>query len=312
MSKIQRRQFYHAMQQALQQYLPFGYRCESVFTAEDLSYTVQVSFVDLQNVVPGVRCSYSESDALIKYSEVKYSPVSAEFLKLATPRYYQEHKGGGNSELIADDLESAVKETLDWRSQGSIAMEAIKKRMIEFSPCLINNLKAEITWARDNFCMYCTSIDPSLSCKREKQMKDLSTCYDFMSKIEKPTEFAMQLGCDVGKHISLHNDLKRDYSEPPIYHILGSFYRQQSGFMGEYLICVDHGPIIYLDEDKIEEIVREDSQVKGPGVIPFVKRERYKDQQEYRFIVSIQGHILDKKEFYLEISADLRNLVSPM
>ena len=76
--------------------------------------------------------------------------------------------------------------------------------------------------------------------------------------------------------------------------MLGSLARKQTGFMGEYLISVDHGPAIYLSGKEIEEIVKEDSEVRASSIIPFVKREKYKEQKEYRFIVSIQGYILDK------------------
>ena len=312
MSKIQQEQFNQAIQQAMQQFLPFGYKCESVFTSEDLSYTVQVRFVDLQNVIPGVQHSYSKSDVLIKYSEAQYSLVSADFLKLATPRYYRELEVESNSELIADDLEAAYIDTLDWKRQGSTVIESVKRSLIENSPYSRGNVKVKLKMVCGSFCMYCTAITPNSSRERENQMRSFSAEYDSMVKIEKSSEFAKQLGRDVGKHIGLHNDLKRDYSQPSILHTLGSFYRNQSGFMGEYLITIDHGPIIYLDKDEIEEVVRKYSEVKASDIIPFVKRKRYKEQQEYRFIVSIQGHIFDKQELYLEISPELRNFVLPV
>ena len=301
------------MQRVMQQDPPPGYKCESMFTAEDQSYTVQVRSVDLQYLMIGVQYTYFESDTLIKYSKAEHSPVSSEpadFLKLATPLYYRELKMGTNSELIGDDLEAAVKEKLDWNNRGSKEMESVKKNLIESLPYWRDGIKVNLKLGRDNFCMYCTSIDPYLNYERKKQMESLSSDYDFMTKIEKPSEFAGQLGRDIGKHISLHNDLEIDFSRPPILGMLGSLARKQTGLMGEYLISVDHGPVIYLKEDEIGELVKQDSEVKASSIIPFVKREKYKEQQEYRFIVSIQGHILDKKEFYLEVSENLRRLMS--
>ena len=298
--------------QTIQRNLPPGYTSEYVFTPEDLSYTVEVSFVDLKNVIWGANYSYSESDTLIKYSKSEHSPVSstpANFLRLATPLYYRELSTGTNSELIGDDLEAAVREELDRGRRGSKEMEHVKRNLIKTLPYSSDDVKLSLTLGRNNFCMYCTSIDPYLSYEREKQMKGLSVDYDFMTIIEKPSEFAGQLGRDVGRHISLHDDLHLDYSQPPINHLLGSFYRQLTGAMGEYLISVYHGPVVYLNEGEISEIVKVDSGVKESSVIPFVKREKYKEQQEYRFIVSVQGHILDKKEFYLKISPELRNLM---
>ena len=294
MSKIQQ----ELINQTLLQLLPVGHKRELIFTPEDLSYTLQVTFVDLQNVIPGVQHSYSEVDTLIKYSEAQYSPISADSLKLATPHYYQELEVDGNSELIADDLESAYIQSFYWQTLGNGVMELMR------------------TLTRTNFCMFCTAIDPNLSHRRDKQMKCISTSYDSMAKIENPSEFAMQLGRDVGEYITLHNNLKRNHYQSPPWHNFISFYKKQLGFTGEYLIFVEHGPVTYLDTDQIAEMVKKDSEAytyfKGINVIPFVKRERYKEQQEYRFIVSIQGHILDKKEFYLKISPELRNLVSPV
>lgn len=311
MERTQQERFNQIIQQVKQQDLPLGYKCESEFTAEDRSYTLLVRFVDLQNVILGIPSLRSEYDTLMKYSKAEYSPVSsepAEFIKLATPRYYRELKMETNSELISDDLESAYRESLDWNRRGNRWIESVKETLSNIPNSRYT--KVELTLGRDNFCMYCTSIDPHLSYEREKQMKNLSTDYDFMTKIEKPSEFANQLGRDIGKHIVLHNDLELDFSQPPILHTLGSFYRRLSGVMGEYLIIVDHGPVIYFNENEIGEIVKKDSEVEKSSVLPFVKRVKYKEQREYRFIVSIQGHILDKKEFYLKVSDDLKELMS--
>ena len=64
--------------QSMSEILSPGHEFESMFTANDLSYTVKVCFVDLQSVMWGINHSYSESETLIKYSEAKYSPVSPE------------------------------------------------------------------------------------------------------------------------------------------------------------------------------------------------------------------------------------------
>ena len=313
MNEILQERLDRAEQQAIQRNLPPGYVRESEFTSEDLSYTVVVCFVDLENVIWGANHSYSESDALIKYSKIEHSPVSskpADYLRLATPLYYRELSTGTNSELIGDDLEAAVREELDRGRRGSKEMEHVKRSLIKTLPYLSDSIKLSLTLGRKNFCMYCTSIDPYLSYEREKQMESLSMNYNFMTKIEKPSEFAKQLGHDVGEYIRLHNDLQFDYSQPSINYILGSFYRKLTETMGEHLISVSHGPVIYLDEGEIREIIKGGSEVRPGSIIPFVKREKYKKQQEYRFIVSIQGHILDQKEFYLKVSPELRNLMS--
>ncbi|RKU39031.1 hypothetical protein C6496_03835 [Candidatus Poribacteria bacterium] len=101
--------------QSMSEILSPGHEFESMFTANDLSYTVKVCFVDLQSVMWRINHSYSESDTLIKYSEAKYSPVSpepADHIRLATPSYYQNLEVEENSELIKDDLEGSEVPTL--------------------------------------------------------------------------------------------------------------------------------------------------------------------------------------------------------
>lgn len=308
MKKIQQEQFDQAIGKVIQQELRPGYRCEPVSTSENMPYTLQVCFVDLRNVIPGARHLYSESDTLIKYTEAKYSPVSADYLKLATPSYYRELKTESNSELIADDLESAYRERLDWKRQGSPAMENLKNRIGNI-PGARGSMRVQWIRGRKDFYLYCTSIAPYLSHKREKQMKSLSTDYDAKTKIENPSDFAKQLGRDVGQHINIHNNFKRDYRQRAILSIL-RFFGKLPGYNGEYLISVEHGPVVYLNENKIGEIVKRMSDEEQAGIIPFIKREKYKEQQEYRFLVHICGYILDETELYLKISSNLRNLVS--
>ena len=229
-----------------------GHKFESMFTADDQSCTVVVYFVDLATIASGFNLhSYSESDTLIKYSEARFSPVSSEpadHIRLATPAYYHDLETGANSKLIADNLEGRHVETLDWSNRGSVEMETLKALWSDFR----DNLETETTRARDDFWMYCTSIDPNTNYKRKKQIGHLSPSYDFMTKIETPSEFAKQLGRDVGKQIELNRDLKcENYG----LHILDSLSRRQNKVMGDHLISVDHGPVIYLGDDKIERLL---------------------------------------------------------
>ena len=290
-----------------------GYKFESMFTANDLSYTVHVSFVDLATVVSGINLhSYSKSDTLIKYSKPRFSPVSqepADCIQLATPSYYHEGGPENNSEFIADNLEGRHIERLNWRSRGSRAMETFKQNSSALLPGLRYNLKAEMTRERNDFWMYCTSIDPNTSYGRNKQVKHLFPDYSFMTGIENPSEFAKQLGRNVAKQIELDEDLKCDNSS---LHILTSFSRRESEFMGNFLIYVNHGPVIYLDDDKIERLLSNPPGENGGSIVPFVKRKKYKEQQEYRFLVSVQFHSPNKDTFNLKVSDEFRNLMAPI
>ena len=303
---------------SFEQILSPGHEFESMFTANNLSYTVMVCFVDVQSVMCGVNHSYSESDTLIKYSEAKYSPVSpdpSDHIRLATPSYYEKLEVEENSELIRDDLEGAYVEHLNWRKKGSEGMETIKDNLSESPLSLGNsNVNLELTWGRNDFLMYCTAIVPNANYIRKKQRQSLSSDYDFITKIEKPSEFAKQLGRDVGKHISVYNNLKCDL---PGWHIITSATKKaliaEHGVgIGEHLIFVNHGPVIYLDEEKIQEFMNTIPNVKGGGIIPFVKRKKYESQQEYRFVVNVQWHSPNEDILDLQVSDDLRNLMSPI
>ena len=60
---------------------------ESV-TSQELRYRVDVRFVDLNGIMPGIRHSYSESEEVIKYSKKKHSPISSkpsDLIQLGTP-----------------------------------------------------------------------------------------------------------------------------------------------------------------------------------------------------------------------------------
>ena len=174
----------------------------------------------------------SDSDPfpLIKYSKAKFSPVSSkpfDSLQFGSPSYYQNLETDLNSELIRDGLESSY----------------IEKRTI--APYT----EAQITWGNNNFWIYCTSIDPGTNHSRKKQMRNLSTDYDFGTRIESPSSFAEQLGRDFGRQIRPNNDLRcNNYGLQMITH----FLKKNSTALGDHTIFVDHGPVRYTD--KIEAI----------------------------------------------------------
>ena len=273
-----------------------------------------VFFVDLATIVSELKLHlYSKSYTLIKYSEARFSPVSSEpadHIRLAAPSYYREFEAGENSELIADDRESRYNESLSWRNRGSIGMETVKEKLTGSLFGIRNNLNVKIAWARDDFWMYCTSIDPNISYGREKQMKYLSSSYDFMTKIEEPSEFAKQLGRDVGKQIEFDRDLKCDNFG--LHHLVTLFSRKQSEFLGDYQVDVNHGPVIYLEDNQIETLFNNYSEEHRGSLVPFVKRKRYREQQEYRFVVSVRFHSPNKDTFCLRVTDRLRNLMAPV
>ena len=275
----------------------------------DLSYKVISRFVDLNGIMWGVRHSYSEADTLIKYSKEQHSPVSSTSigtLQLGTPSLYEDHEK--NSGLIADDSEGKYKETLDWRKYGSRGMEILKENLTKSLPGLRGNLKAKITWKlMTGFWLYCTSIDPKLSDKRIEQMKRTDPKYDYMSKIDDPSSFAKQLGYDFGRQIESDKDLKCDL---PAYQMIISAANRQSGGMSDYSIFVDHGPVVYLTEEKAQEFINYASEKSDAPVVLFVKDKKYEVQQEYRFVVRVPFHSPTGEKFLLKVSEELKKLMS--
>ncbi len=303
-----------SVDQSIQQGLPAGYECESIFTVNNPSYRVLVCFVDLQNVMWDIEHSYSKYDTLIKYSKAKYSPVSpepADCIRLATPLYYRNLETEANSELIADDLEGLHIDFLNWDRKGGPAIEFIKKKLAG-PPLYLGNSSINLkltTRARDNYWMYCTSIDPGISYEREEQSECLSSSYNFMTKIEKPSTFAKQFGFDIGKQIELHRDLKHDSSTS---RYLLELIRNKGWVTDDYIISVNHGPVIYLEEDQRQEFINDVSEGSSVPFVPFIKDKKYEKQREYRFLVSVNFHSPKKEHFHLKISEDLRILMSPI
>ena len=284
---------------------------ESV-TSQELQYRVDVGFVDLNGIMPGVRHPYSEFDGLIKYSKKEYSPVSSkqsDLLQLGTPCLYESYEK--DSGLVRDDLEGKYKEGLNWWKQGSKKMEVMKKS-ITGSPFSVRNQLEElnVTWKnRDDFWMYCTSIDPKLSREREEQMEKTDPEYDFITKIENPAAFAEQLGRDFGKQIDSENDLKCTNLG---LHMLFSKLSEIYGRGSDFFILVEHGPVIYLNREKKQEFINYASDRTDLPIMLFVKDIKYELQQEYRFVIKVAGHSPKKHKFYLKVSEDIRKLMLPI
>lgn len=290
---------------------------------EDTSYTIVTRFVNLNDVMRGVRHSYSESDTLIKYSEEQYSPVSSkpsDSLQLGAPSLYKsrEESCEKNSGLVADDSEGKIRETLNWRKDRSRGMEILKKRLTESTPAARDNVKVDVTWkVETDFWLYCTSIDPGLSHKRIEQMKRTCPKYNFMTKINKPSSFAEQLGNNFGAQVEPNNDLKCD---SPAWHMVFSAVSSYSGQMSDYYIIVDHGPVVYLEQEKqaefinyagerVQEITERPSEEKATIAL-FVKDKKYEVQQEYRFVVRIPFHSPSEDRFLLKITKELKEFMS--
>lgn len=280
---------------------------------KEQSYIVVKRFIDLNDVMRGVGHSYSESDTLIKYSKKEDSPVSpvpSDSIRLGAHNSYGDYPG-----LVGDDSEGKYKETHDWTKRGSRWGSARRKSLMEHSPILseinLKNIKFKMSMTLkliSGSWLYCTSIDPKVNSQRMIQMKRTHPEYNFMTKIDEPTTFAQQLGCDFGRQIESNRDLKCDSRDR---HMLASTVNRQSG-RGDYSILVYHGPVIYLYEKEVPEFINRASEKMGNQVVLFVKDKEYEVQQEYRFVVRVKFHSPSEKAIYLKVSEDLKRFMSPL
>lgn len=303
---------------------------------KEQSYTVVECFVDLNDIMRGIRHSYSESDTLIKYSKKKHSPVSSipsDSIRLGADSSYGDYIK--NPGLVGDDSEGMYTETHDWTKLGSKWARARRKSLIGHSPVLrdinLKDIKFKMSITQklvSGSWLYCTSIDPKVKGERIIQMKRTHPEYNFMTKIDEPTAFAQQLADDFARQIESNRDLKCDYQG---WHLLTSALARESG-IGGYSIFVHHGPVIYLEAEKAAEFISRASKKMGKRVllikgekcevpqeyemgnrvVLFIKDKEYEVQQEYRFVVSVNFHSPTKKAIYLKVSEGLKGFMLPL
>lgn len=287
---------------------------------ESPSYTVVVRNVDWKNLQfpTWIDSPISQPTSLIKYSMAEHSPVSenpTDYIQLGTPSYFRFVKAEQGSELMADELESAYVETLDWRKHGSSMMESMKDRFASSFLSVPNDARQKMKWTRDDVLIYCTSVAPETSYDRELHEESISSNYDFATRIVRPSCFAAELGHLFGKQIDYENDLSADL---PGRHMLATLARTRAHCLGEYLIIVNHGSVLYLPEEEIETAMNPQNSTGYNQILPFLKRKTYEGQQEYRFVIDVQFHRIgnhtedEDGTFLLKISEKLRDLMSPI
>ena len=294
---------------------------------ENSTYMVKTRYIDLNGIMRGVRHSYSVSDTLIKYSEEQYSPVSPTStgtLQLGAPSLYKsrEESCEETSGLVADSTEGTYREDISWTKHGGKGMENWKNKVTKSIPGVRGNVEGYFRWKLQiGFWLYCTSIDPRLNSKRIEQMKRTCPKYNYMTKIDKPSAFAERLGHNFGTQIEPDNYFKCDY--PTLYrHVISSTLREQSGQLNDYFIYVDHGPVIYLEEERTQDFINY-AKEKSQGftnyaseeetiIALFLKDPKYKVQQEYRFVVRVPFHSPSEDSFRFNVSEELKRLMSPI
>ena len=242
------------------------------------------------------RLSHSTPPRVIKFSSRENSVTQSTRMRLGSSRYYREYEG--EIAGIADPEEGRLvqKGSLgEFRSKNSLSPQAGA-----------DNVSTTVTWARNDFLMFCTSIFPAGSDfpNLRSQFKE----YDCATVISDPSAFAMQLGTDVGKQFDLENVRQSSFDEIRRMSLKQAELTTQYGLLKKGLdtiVSVTHGPVAYCDPP--ERIINRFPLERRGEVVPFVKRQEYAGQQEYRFVVEVIGEPREKA-FLMEITDELRSL----
>ena len=230
------------------------------------------------------RTPFSETPtSIVKFSERQYAIPHSQRVKLATPSHYRDIEEVA-SNGIGDSLEAIYKRETDMSTfQKETGQELVQGA---------EHVSVKLTYEAECW-MFCASIVPKLNTSREmeKLRESLDVTYDCWTSITNPSEFAKQLGIDFG------NSFK-----PNLLHQPGPIWWQLKP-----VVFVKHGPVIYTDQVS-KEIERFPKDMYGT-VTPFIKRSRFSNQKEYRFVISLLVNAEPKEEtLYLNVTDDLRRL----
>ena len=120
---------------------------------------------------------------------------------------------------------------------------------------------------------------------------------DCVTTIPNPLEFARELGAAFAAHFSWADVGLSPWDE--------LVRRLRPVEIGELVVWVYHGPVFY--SDNAEELIDSFDELHRAAVVPFLKRQKFAWQKEYRFTVTTNGNPRES-EFLLPISPELRKL----
>lgn len=223
---------------------------------------------------------------LTKYTDrEEFAPYRTESLKLATLRHYREQHQ--NLEGTWDPMEG--------RCRSASNLEEMCRR---HGTCLVPHgahlVVTNVTYAtEDSNLIYCTA-GTSLGASRPDQWK-------FASGIRDIPRFALLLGaelarqrCGTGWYVA-ETGMERLFADAVRYSGLAS------------VVHVYHGPVVYDDNAGDVLFARMPELARGLAA-HFFKRREFREQQEYRFVLSVQGGRPVEDECYLRINPEFRSV----
>lgn len=209
-------------------------------------------------------------------------------IQLATARYYREYEESEGDKGIRDEQEA--------RYERRTNMKTFLDESKLPAPAGASQVSLQLTYESNDFWIFCTSMKPTTDWELRKMRQAFG--YDCATTIANPSEFAKELG----SAFATHSEWSDVVSLSPLARVSRLLPRSE---VGDKSVFVHHGPVVYqCNPAKVIEAFPED---KRGAVAPFVKRDQFSHQKEYRFTVSIRG---EPKEltFSLPISTELRHL----
>ena len=223
----------------------------------------------------------SRTSEVVRFSEGRYAIPNSMCIKLRTAAYYRDWEDSDTCG-IGDSQEATLRRNTDF---ATFQREAGQTPLPGAHHAQISSTYRRECW------ILCTSIAPTSLTRINSMQASVCRGYDATTLIANPSQFAKQLGIDFG------NACRTSAVKGP----------GQAWWMLLPRIVVDHGPVLYTEStsDVIEQFP---NSIWGL-VMPFVKRTRFSDQKEYRFVISIGGPG-DPKERTLDliITEELRAL----
>ena len=257
---------------------------ESIWTADDLSYTVLV-----------YNCNTTEQmvSSILKYSKRKYSPLLCDNIRFSTPGRFRTIEVPPGSELTRDELEATRQEFIPIEKTSELHNQIARE--INAEPLkLMTRLK--ITSQVNDCWIYSTAAD---YIPKEKQSSD----HNCITRMDNPYKFALQIGRNIAQTICSNKEFVEEHLEYCPHGKDFDLYNQlheSNSWIGEKVILVIHGLVEYTYDEPGENNLP----------IQFIKRRTYSVQHEYRFSVQVLGYSM--KELYTDIEtpADLKSLMS--
>ena len=262
--------------------------------AIDLRRLVVVQYVDFRT---GYRDAFG---GVVKFSKKGEAPEETRNIRLATPSDFRD---GGYEPGIADDLDSAQRADMAPYLARQMSRKGSYVSAADISASMMFTVTKE-PW------VYCTSIAPTWSYDVRALRREFAESKGSdaaITAIEKPDQFARQLGIELALGVEVGWDAAEDNMTGPLGPLLARLWCGLDPVLSvETVVRVSHGPVHYEDRSLVIE-AQSDMPTMEELRACFTKRMEFSGQREYRFALQVAGGPL-RKAIYIETSGELLRL----